>query len=286
VTAKTDPATSSARASLYLGRGQTGRVLNRVFTFYSGAPTTPNSYTGNLALGASSGGPGAALINGVGPARPVDLPCDEPTITALTVLFPPGNVVVEVVYSNPAPDDVYVLYSPGTGQSFGPTSAPTPIPGGYAVPFPDVALLPAGSYSFKVLRASNPRCLSSRAGLFVAAGAVCPIEITDMRSPFGFPVIPPGPPGFPGGIFLQIDLVGSGFLTGPLTLEIINNFFPFNTILPDSVTVVDDNNLMFSFTGTGITGSYRVRVSLTADASCFDEIGDEPGEPFIALQFA
>jgi hypothetical protein len=284
VTTRNDAATAAARAQLYQQTAKNGRVFNRTLAFYNGAPVG-NSFTGNLALGVTSGGVGAALINGAGPPLGTQVPCDPPTILDLSIIYGDDNIFVIVEYSNPLPDDIFVLFS-SAGQSFKP-SAVSPFGDALALTFPDGNLLPDGLYSLKILRASDPtRCLAVRNGIFNISNEVaCTISVTDMTSETGFPVVPPGPPGFPLGTF-TISLVGTGFLSGALTLEIINQFPPFNTLLPTSIIVADDNSLQFDFMGDGTDGLYAVRVSLTDDASCFDTIGDEFGEPAIALQFA
>jgi len=282
VTTQNDPATASARARLYQQSAKPGVVFNRRLSFYSGAPTTPRSFTGDQILGVASGGVGAALINGAGPPIVVPIPCDEPTIFTVQVVIGDDNVIVRVTYNNPLPDDIYVLFN-SNGQSFGAVSSSEtpPPPGEITILFPDNDVLPPGQYSLKIARAADPEnCFSVRNGIFVVAATACPIETTEMSSPSGFPVVPPGPPGFPGGSF-TIEIVGAGFLTGPLTITLTNNFPPFNVILPDSQLVIDDNNLTFDFTGTFVDGLYTVRVALTADPACFDE----PPEG-IALFFA
>ena len=56
-----------ARTKLYLGSAEQGTVFGRKFSFYSGSPTTPVSFTGNQILGVGSNGPGANIIDGIGP---------------------------------------------------------------------------------------------------------------------------------------------------------------------------------------------------------------------------
>jgi hypothetical protein len=195
-----------------------------------------------------------------------------------------GLVLVPVNYNVVEPGDIYALFGfglttiPGVGVPTGPGSADVTFNIG---PTADI-----GTYTFGITRAADPTCNDSLPAAFTV-GSPCPITITDMTSPTGFPVVPPGPPGFPGGSF-TVDLVGAGFLTGPLTVTIGPNFFaPNDTIIPDSVVVIDDNNMTIDFTGNFVSGSYPVRVALTADPTCFDEIGTDPfgPEPKIVLQF-
>jgi hypothetical protein len=270
-----------ARTKLYLGSAEQGTVFGREFSFYSGAPTTPVSFTGNQILGAASDGPGANIIDGIGPVLDATV-CSEPTLTVVSVVL--GDpIVITVAFEGIQPGDVFVLFNL-SGDSYGPSSI-TPTFGGLELTFPDESLLPAGTYSLKVIRDNNLECFDVESNIYTITGTVCAISITDLTSPTGFPVIPPGPPGFPGGSF-TVDLVGAGFLSGPLTVTIGPNFFPPNdTIIPDSVTVIDDNNMSIDFTGNFNSGIYGVTVALTADPTCFAQIGYGFVQPYIALQF-
>lgn len=281
-----DAANQAARQRLYLSRARTGTVLGRTFAFYSGKPSTPNSFTGNLVLGASSGGPASNLIDGVGPPITTPIPCDVPLISAVVVTILPDNVEVEVTYANPDPDtDIYLLFAPGTGASFAPLQV-TPGPGAGQVTllFPDDDDLPGGIYTLKIMRASDPtRCFAIRAGILTIIGFVCTIDILNMTGDGVFP----NPVLSPGDLGLTVALMGSGFLSGPLTVVFENTFPPFNGLDITLVTVVDDNNLTIDFDATdggpAFDGFYGVRVTLTAEPTCFDEIGFSFLEPQVAI---
>jgi len=265
------PATAAnniARTKLYLGSAEQGVVFGRTLNFYSGAPTTPVSFTGNQILGVNSDGPGANIINGIGPGILISA-CDEPVLIVTAIIAGDDNLFVSVALSNLLPGDVFVLFNTN-GNAFSPSQIDI-ILGGLNLTFPDPDLLPAGSYSLKVIREGNPDCFDIVYNIYNVAGTVCAITTTAMSSPTSFPVFPPGPPGSPGGFFPQIDVVGTGFLTGPLTITLTNSFPPFDIIIPASVTIGDDMNLMFSFFGNGVDGFYSVRVALTAEPTCFDE---------------
>lgn len=266
---KNDAATAAARAALYLKTAQEGTVLNQDLLFYSGKPTDPTNFTGNQILGTHSGGVGAALIDGIGPARQV-AECDPPILVVVDVDEGDLNLVITIQSNNILPTDVFVLFNT-SGNSFAPSNVQV-IGDEIELTFPDPDDLPDGIYHLKVIRADNAKCFAVVNNVVTIGDVeVCPIVTTTMSSPVGEPVEPPGPPGDPFDFFPQIDIVGAGFLSGPLTITITNSGAPFNVILPDAVVVVDDNNLMFSFTGDGEEGDYIVRVALTADPSCFDE---------------
>lgn len=194
-----------------------------------------------------------------------------------------GFVLVPVTYNIVQPGDNYGLFGfgltpiSGVGVPTGPNSADVTF---FIGPTADL-----GIYDFGIARASDPTCNDVEPGAFEVTSS-CPIGIFGMTSPTGFPVIPPGPPGFPGGSFI-VDLVGVGFLTGPLTVTIgPNTFAPFDTIIPTLVTVIDDNNMSIGFTGNFVDGAYGVTVALTADPTCFAQIGYDFMFPFIGLQFS
>ena len=263
-----NPEQEAARLAYYQSRRKVGRYLNRDLSFYPGAPTIPQSFTGNLMLVAGGTGPGAKILNGINPFVPEPLPCEDPIITSLVVgLFDDLNITV--LY-NVEPGDVYIMFNTTDGTTL-PIISVTPIVDGVTVVFDDDSP-PAtpGSYTFKIIRAGNLDCFATRSNVFQIAPAVCLIEITSMT---GDGVFPPGPPIFPGTPGQSVALVGAGFLSGALTVTIINTSPPFNTFLPTLVTVIDDNNMTVDFDAPFFDGFYDVRVELTADPTCFDEIG-------------
>lgn len=164
-----DAATQEARARLYLSRAQSGAVRDNPLAFYSGKATVPNSFTGNLALGVRSDGPGANLLDGVAPLFPEVVPCDEPTILEIVNLVVAGaNVTVRVRYSEPAVgSDVYVLFNT-TGQTFSALDALQTGPDEVLLTFPDDDDLPDGIYALRIMRGSAPQtCFAVRNSLFV-----------------------------------------------------------------------------------------------------------------------
>jgi hypothetical protein len=280
------PDEAQARIAYYQERRKLGAYLNNPLYFYPGAATVPQSFTGNLIAYGGGNGPGAKIINGIGPAIPAPPPCDEPIITSLIINAAAPDILNMDVEYNVLPGDIYFVFNVPTGQVLYPQSV-TPIAGGVQVEF-DMTSPPAdgGSWTFKIIRADDEACFAIRSGVYVTAAAGCALEVTDLSSPTGFPVSPPGPPGFPFGSFFGIEVTGSGFTTGPLAVTLINNFPPNNTIVASAVNVIDDNNLTFDFTGDGTSGLYAVRVTLISDPTCFAEIGTNPfTEPVVALQF-
>lgn len=280
MTTQNDPNTAAARSQIFLQSARIGRVFNRTFAFYAGNPVA-SSFTGNLVLGGTSGGAAAALINGAGPPIVTPIPCDEPTISAVEVTFLPDNVQVVVTYDSPLPDDIYVLFNSG-GESFGPLSAIQTGADEVTLLFADDEDLAAGLYSLKILRAADPvNCFSVRRGIFNIESFVCTIAVTGWSGPG----ISPNPPLTSGTNDVVASVTGSGFLSGPLTVTI----FPFlggpSNLNIDSVTVFDDNNLDVQFDTDAVeTGSYAVRVELTADPTCFDQYGEMFGENALNVQ--
>ena len=270
MTTQNDSDTAAARARLYLERAQIGQVFARTLAFYSGAPTEPTSFTGNLVLGTHSGGVGAALIDGIGPPIEEVVPCDEPDIFDISVVFGADNVFVTVTYENQLPDDVYILFNTTTGQSFGAVSF-MQTPPTVLITFPDNDDLPPGLYSLKILRADNADCFAVRKGIFIiAAPVVCTINIAGWSGDGIFP----NPFLNPGDTDLTVAVTGTGFLNGPLTVTIFPVLFATNNLNIDSVIVADDNNLTVQFDADPVeTGTYAIRIELTADPSCFDEYG-------------
>lgn len=273
------PGDAADREKLYTERGQNGVVLGRRFAFYSGAPTVPDSFTGNLALGAYANGAGASIIDGIGPPIEEVVPCEEVVVESITCdVFDDLNVTV--LY-NVLPDDIYILFNTSTGQVLKPLSV-TPIVGGVVVVFDDDSPpADAGSWSFKIMRAANPAaCFFVKGGCLVIAGAVCDIEITDMT---GDGVFPPGPPLFPGTSG-TVAVTGSGFLSGgPVTVTMPRAPGPPGPdITVDLVVIIDDNNMTVDFTTPGVDGFYGLTVTLDSDPLCTDSIGLDFGEPQVA----
>jgi hypothetical protein len=284
VTTQNDAATASARAQLYQQTAKIGRVLNRTFAFYNGAPMG-NSFTGNQALGVTSGGVGAALINGIGPPLVAAVPCDTPTIFSVVILFLDDNVRLTITYSNPQPDDIFVLFN-SAGQSFKGSPPSMTGPNEVEILFPDVDRLPAGVYSLKILRASSPTtCFSVRNNIFLVEGTVCTLAV-DGWSGNGVSPFPP-PPLIPGETDNVVSVTGSGFLSGPLTVTIFAILGGPDNLNIASVNVIDDNNLDVQFDADPVqTGVYAVRVELTDDAACFGEYGTEFGQDMLSVQEA
>lgn len=279
------PATASndaARAQLYANTAKTGIVFNRELTFYSGSPTTPVSFTGNQALGVSSGGPGAFLINGIGPLVEPVIPCDEPVILNLNLIFADEATIVFVEYTNPLPDDIYVLFST-TGVAYAPFGVGM-VGDDITLTFPAGTDLPPGAYSLKILRASDPKnCFTVRRNIIISEAPTCDIEVTGWSGAGIFP----NPPLSPATDDVVVSVTGSGFLSGPLTVTIFPVFFGTANLNIDSVTVIDDNNLDVQFDTDPIeTGNYGIRVELTSDPTCFSEYGTEFGEDMVVVLLA
>jgi len=277
-----NPADEQARIDYYQSREQVGAYLSKLYSFFPGQPTIPNNATANKAIYINNGrGPGDKILNGITPFVPEALPCDEVIITDLGVVFADPSLFVSLVYNLMPPGDIITLFNTSTGQVLTPVGY-SPIPGGVEVEF-DMTSPPAtaGLWSLKITRAENLDCFVVRSGIFQLTGPICALAVTGIGPP-ATPVSPPGPPGFPGGVGFFIELTGVGFLTGPLTIEVITVFgFP-TTLVGYSIIVIDDTSLTFLFDGDGTEGFYGVRVSLTADPTCFGEIGFS-GPPGIVL---
>lgn len=149
-------ANAAARAQLYRERGVNGVVLNREFAFFPGAATIPNSFTGNLVLGGATGGPGANLLDGIGPPILDVEPCEDLVVESILCVLIGDTLNVTVTY-NVLPGDIYVLFNTTTGQQLLPVSV-VPFGGGAVASF-DLTSPPAdgGSWSFKIMRVANPR---------------------------------------------------------------------------------------------------------------------------------
>jgi len=258
-----------ARSKLYLERGQNGVVINREFAFYSGKATQPNSFTGNLILGTGTNGPGANLIDGIGPPIVERQPCEEILVESIVCDLVGDTLTVTVIY-NVLPGDIYVLFNTSTGQQLVPVSV-TPIGGGVDVVF-DVTSPPAdaGSWTFKTMRVANPKnCFFVKSNCVVVAGSVCLITLLTLVGDG----VPPNPALFPGNPG-TVSLTGAGFLSGALTVTIPPVFGGFTPFTVDLVTIIDDNTMDIDFTSDPFEmGQWGVRVELTADPMCFAEIG-------------
>lgn len=283
-----DAATLEARTRLYLSRAQSGTVRDNPLAFYSGKATVPNSFTGNLALGVSSDGPGANLLDGVSPPIVDPVPCDEPLISEVQVTLLDDNVRVRVTYTNPDPEtDVYVLFVPGSGVNVAPLSvSPGPGPDQVTLFFPDAEVLPGGLYTLKVMRASDPtRCFSTRANVLTIESFVCTLEITDMTGDG----VSPNPALFPGSTDNVVSLTGTGFLSGTVSAQILQVFGgpPGTPLNIDSVNVIDDNNLTIQFdTFLDSDGGYGVVLTIDEEPTCTAMIGFEIFEPTINVSAA
>jgi len=161
-----------SRTRLYRERGQNGVVLSRGFSFYSGKPTIPNSYTGNLLLGASTGGPAAYLLEGVVPlveeqvCEPIDI-----ELIACEISVNGGDELRVTVTYNLLSDDIYILFNTVTGQRLSPTAVNPDTDTVQA--FFNVTSPPAdpGPWSFKIMRSSNPGgCFFVQPNCYVIAG--------------------------------------------------------------------------------------------------------------------
>lgn len=263
------PGDAGGREELYTERGQNGIVLAREFAFYPGAPTIPDNFTGNLILGAQGNGPGAFLLDGIGPPIRETVACEDVVIESLVCNVVGDTLTVTALY-NVLAGDIYVLFNTSTGQQLLPQSV-TPVVGGVDIVF-DVTSPPAdeGAWSFKVMRLANPKgCFFVKPNCFVIAPVVCLITLTTLTGDGVFP----NPPLFPGNSG-TVSLTGSGFLSGALTVTMPVAFFGFTPFTVDLVTVIDDNNMDIDFTSVlGEDGQWGVRIELTSDPTCFDEIG-------------
>ena len=107
------------RTGFYTSTGQVGVVAGQPFTFFSGSPTDPPSFTGNQILVAGGRGIGANLLNGARRGVPQEsIECTAPAIESIgppdTFMAGDGLVVVPVTYADPVvPGDIYQLFMPG-----------------------------------------------------------------------------------------------------------------------------------------------------------------------------
>lgn len=254
------------RARLYLGRAQQGTVLGRSYNFYTGNPTVPTSFTGNLALGATTGGPADFLINGVGPVLVPPETCDEPIVILQNVNEGVTMVVVTIALSNLLPTDTFVLFN-SFGNAFSPSDIQS-VPMGVELTFPGTDFLPSGTYALKVIREGDPECFGIEYGVLTVAGVACTVDATTWTLPGGVP--------FPPSVFpapTATQLVGSGFLscTIDVTVERVAGGGP-PTLVVSALIVVDDNTLTFTVDGTPVLpfGVYEARVSCTDIPGCED----------------
>lgn len=266
------------RAILYLNRAEDDLVFGRPLAFYPGEPTIPNSFTGNLALGANTNGPGAFLLDGIGPPIEIPLDCDEPIIIIDSVVIGDDNLFITVQFSNIEGDDIFVLFG-SNGVAYSPSNVQA-TEDGWQLTFPDPDLIPPGVYNLKVIREGNLECFAISYGVYTQVAPACDIEVTDMVGDGVFP----NPPLSPGDTDATVTISGSGFLSGPLTVTITPFFGGPNPLNVDSVAVGDDNTLTVQFDADPFqTGTYGVRVELTSDPTCFGEIGFDFGEPQISV---
>lgn len=277
------------RSQFYLNRGVVTRYLDKKVTSYPGAPTIPNSSTGNNILQARGVGIGAKLLPGIGPVIPPTLACNEIIIEQVG---PPtsftagdGEVVVPIQYNDPLESDGYVIFQLGTGSTIRVTKAEITGPSTVELTLNIPSSLDAGSYALKVLRASDPKeCFTIRYNAFdVEPGLVCTLTITDMSGDGVDSNI------FPGTLDNVVSVTGTGFLTGTLSATIFQFVGdPPGTDLPiDFITVIDDNNLTVQFDTFGDSdGSYALTLSVNELPGCEDTIGTGFGDPAITVDTA
>ena len=154
------------RTPFYLARGVVTRYLNKNVTTYPGAPTIPQSATGNRVLVGTGNGVGAKLLHGVGPVLETPLECDEVFISSLG---PPtsfaagaGLTVVPVEYNDPLESDGFVVFQIGTGVQIPVSSTITGVDM-VDLTLDVVAFLQLGAYALKIIRASDPEtCFAIR----------------------------------------------------------------------------------------------------------------------------
>lgn len=255
------------RAGLYLGRARPGVVFGQEYSFYSGNPTIPNSFTGNLTLGATVSGPGAFLINGVGPVLMPPESCDEPVLIVQSVVDSPSSLVITIEISNLLPTDTLILFN-NFGVALTPSNVQV-IPGAVELTFPGTDTLPAGTYALKAIRDGNPDCFDIQYGVFTNSGDVCLLDAGSwgfLMSPFP-PVVSPGP--------VNTRITGSGFTSCTISVEVDLLFAvgPSPATLPvSSLVVVDDNNITFTVDGTAVftPSVYEAVVSCDDNPGCED----------------
>ena len=261
------PGDAAGREELYTERGQNGIVLARAFAFYPGAPTIPTSFVGNLILGVQGNGPGAYLLDGIGPPIRETTPCEDIIINGVVCTLVGDTLTVTALY-NVLAGDIYILFNTTTGQVLQPTSV-TPVVGGVDVVF-DVTSPPAapGAWSFKIMRVANPKdCFFVKPNCHVIVG--CTISLLTLTGDG----VDPNPPIFAGNSG-TVALTGSGFLSGPLTVTIPVSFGDPGPFTVDVVNIIDDSNMTIDFTTIPANNTEcGVRIELASDPTCFAEIG-------------
>lgn len=274
------------RTQFYLSRGTVTRYLDKKVTTYPGAPTIPNSATGNNVVYGGGNGVGAKLLPGVGPVIVPPLSCNEILISSVG---PPtsfnagdGETVVPISYNEPLESDIYVVFQLGTGIQIPVVDAEIVGASDVELTLDLISSLGGGAYALKIIRASDPKnCFTIRYNAFdVTAAAVCTLTITDMTGDGIFPSAPLSP----GDLDNVISVTGTGFLDGTLTATIFQVFGdPPGTDLPiDLINVIDDNNLTIQFDTFGDSdGSYGLTLSVNEIPGCEATIGTEFGEPQI-----
>ena len=256
---------SAERARLYLSRAQQGTVFNREFNFYPGNATVPNSFTGNQALGASTNGPGAFIINGVGPVLVAE-ECEEPVIVLTNVVFGDDNVFIFIEMSNILPTDTFIIFNT-SGNAFAALSV-SPSGGNWVLTFPGSDLLPPGTYALKVIREGDLDCFAVEQNVFNISGGVCLIDAGPWTNPGGIPFFPiffPGP--------IPTEITGSGFTTCTIDVEVISMVAIVPTLPVIGLTVINDNLLSFTVDGSAsfpFGGIYQARVFCTDIPGCED----------------
>lgn len=159
------------RTPFYLSRGVVTRYLNKNVTTYPGAPTIPQSATGNRVLVGTGNGIGAKLLHGVGPVLETPIDCDEVIISSLG---PPtsfaagaGATVVPVEYNDPSTSDGYVVFQVGTGERIPVDDAQITGIDMVDLTLNVAAFLQLGMYALKIIRASDPvNCFTIRYDAF------------------------------------------------------------------------------------------------------------------------
>ena len=266
------PSEAQPRVAYYRGRVESGAYLNKPLSFYPGAPTVPQSFTGNLIAVGNGNGPGAKILNGIGPAQTEEIPCVDPVITSLmTFSFPamPDTLGITVLY-NVEPGDLLFVFNTSTGQVIYPATV-SPVAGGFALTF-DLTSPPAdvGSWTFKVVRAGNPNCFAIRSGVYVVTGTVCSLtaDAWTLSGGLPFPEL-----GFLAGTSPVTWITGSGFTgcTLDVTVELFISFNPAPPTLPViGLTVTNDNLIEFTVDGSGVAtnATYQAVISCTDIPGC------------------
>ena len=253
------------------------RYLDKKVTTYPGQPTIPNSATGNLVINAGGAGVGADLLSGIGPVLEVPLACNEITISSVgpPTSFTAGDglVVVEIEYNDPLESDGIIIFQLGTGSIIPIVSRTITGPSTIELELNIIDSLTGGSYALKVVRSSDPKsCFAIKYSAFeIEVPVVCTLTLTDLSGDG----VPPNGGIFAGNTDNTVSLVGTGFLSGPLTVTIDRVFGGPLTLPIDFVTVNDDNNLDVQFdTIGGQDGQFSVTVEVTTFVGCIEIIGD------------